>query len=216
MAQCLLPVALQEKKLTKEKDIKDSQLDALESAIASERQIQRAKELGLDTNMRLNPRQKGVPEPRVLKSSIYAVIGAIWLDCGKNISIIVRAVAGIFGNTEPSPWTSLFLKDLVHMDQISNNVDFEYNRHSSGSVLTCSDEINEFDDTPVPIIDTLIVHPTSQIGLNLPFTPDFRASETRVHQEINDDLGHPVGHTGLQVSVDNSLKERPKFGLGSY
>ncbi|KAM3067005.1 hypothetical protein ACMFMG_011787 [Clarireedia jacksonii] len=57
-----------------------------------EHSSKRAKAVGIDANMKLNPRQRGVAEPHTLHLAICAIVGAVWQDCGEQFSVIDSVV----------------------------------------------------------------------------------------------------------------------------
>lgn len=44
--------------------------------------------LGLDVYIQLNPSAQGVVPGRLMATTIEAIIGAVYLDCNKNITVI--------------------------------------------------------------------------------------------------------------------------------
>ncbi|PMD36876.1 hypothetical protein L207DRAFT_586565 [Hyaloscypha variabilis F] len=53
--------------------------------------IARAVALKMDRNMKLNPRQRGIAEPRTFKEAFYALVGAVWQDSGDDFTLMKAA-----------------------------------------------------------------------------------------------------------------------------
>ncbi|XTI88220.1 hypothetical protein V2W45_1237018 [Cenococcum geophilum] len=52
-----------------------------------------AKRWGIETCVRFSPRQSGeLPSPAVLSRAVSAIVGASWLDSGKDISVVTRVI----------------------------------------------------------------------------------------------------------------------------
>jgi dsRNA-specific ribonuclease len=66
--------------------------DALQAAASRKNHAERAKSLEIDSHMRLNERSRGVAEPNTLTLAMCAILGAVWQDCGENLSVIGNIV----------------------------------------------------------------------------------------------------------------------------
>jgi hypothetical protein len=64
----------------------------LRSDIGKEFFTNRSIYFGLETYIRLNIRQRGVAAPNTLRLALFAILGAVWEDCGGDLPII-REVA---------------------------------------------------------------------------------------------------------------------------
>ena len=65
----------------------------LSRAGSKEHRLTVAKRWGIETCIRFSPRQSGeLPSPSVLSRAVSAIVGASWLDSGKDINVVTRVI----------------------------------------------------------------------------------------------------------------------------
>ncbi|KAF7920912.1 hypothetical protein EAE99_007764 [Botrytis elliptica] len=87
----LIQSVLKMKEALGEEDGQD-EIEALKFGMIKRNHAEKAKEFGIDKMMKLNPRQRGVASPNTLHLAICAIVGAVWEDCGRQISVINSVV----------------------------------------------------------------------------------------------------------------------------
>ncbi|KAF7945587.1 hypothetical protein EAE96_010354 [Botrytis aclada] len=68
------------------------EIEALKFGMIKRNHAEKAKEFGIDKIVKLNPRQRGVASPNTLHLAICAIVGAVWEDCDRQISVINSVV----------------------------------------------------------------------------------------------------------------------------
>ncbi|PQE33780.1 Ribonuclease III protein [Rutstroemia sp. NJR-2017a WRK4] len=96
-------------------------------AFEKEHSPERAKALEIDSNMKLNPRQRGIAEPQTLHLAMCAIVGAVWEDCGQQFSVIDTVVEFLFTRSCADS-TTIPLEDLIATEML---VDCDFISHSA-------------------------------------------------------------------------------------
>ena len=94
----------------------------LSRAGSKEHRLTVAKRWGIETCIRFSPRQSGeLPSPAVLSRAVSAIVGASWLDSGKDINVVTRVIErlGLVMTflCSSAPLTFLFTTRVAPQDQ---------------------------------------------------------------------------------------------------
>lgn len=87
----------------------------LTRASSKEHRLTVAKRWGIETCIIFNPQQSGeLPSPAVLGRAVNAIVGASWLDSGKDINVVTRVIErlGVAPQDQPCINPIMLLLDL--------------------------------------------------------------------------------------------------------
>ncbi|KAK8900818.1 hypothetical protein QC760_010582 [Botrytis cinerea] len=118
----LIQSVLKMKEALGEEDGQD-EIEALKFGMIKRNHAEKAKEFGIDKIIKLNPRQRGVASPNTLHLAICAIVGAVWEDCGRQISVINSVVEFLLRRTgcKIDPFEEFISMEMLVEDDIMTN-----------------------------------------------------------------------------------------------
>ncbi|KAF4632573.1 hypothetical protein G7Y89_g5549 [Cudoniella acicularis] len=134
--------------------------EALDPVTAGQNHIERAKALQIDPNIKLNPRQRGIVEPRTLQLAIYAIVGAVWRDCQEDFSITDNTITRLFIGIEAPHCIDpqqISLDDFISTELLDDDSGEEYSPVDTDVIrdgssiranLQCDRTAASYDDQP--------------------------------------------------------------------